>query len=139
MDIKKLTPVAAAEDEGVFVHFEDAADRPMYDGEAPIGAVVSGTYSTHYRAANRKIRERSLARGQQRGATDAVTVDQIDDNAHELEVACIRSWTFEADGKPFPITVQNWKALLEMQPQWREQVNEAMHAHARFFERSATR
>jgi hypothetical protein len=133
MEISQLKKVD--EDEGRFVQFDDAADTPLFDGDGdektPVGAVVSGTYSKHYRAAHRKLREDGWQRSK-RGDND-VDIDTIDEGELVLQVACIRSWTFTSGGAPFPITVENWKALLENQPQFQRKVVKQMNDHASFF------
>lgn len=132
MDVTTIT--AVSEDEGTFVHFKDVAGEPLYDGDGeartPVGARVAGSYSKRYRAAQRRIKERNIRAGR-RG--EEYTADTLDHGTAELEAACIIEWTFTANGQPFPITVENWKALLEKQPQWEEQVAAAMEDHARFF------
>lgn len=147
MNISTLTPVAVAEDEGRPVHLKDAAGNPMYDGEGdtktPIAPVVSGTYSTFYRAAQRKLKIKALAASgrSNNDLTDermlATMVDEGEDHEFALEAACIRSWPFTVDDdKPYPITGRNWKALVEIEPQWRGQLRVQMHDHASFFNKA---
>lgn len=125
-DIGKLD--AVSEDEGVVVHFHDAEREPMYDGDEPFSARVAGSYSSYYRKERRRQQDKLLRL--KRAKLDSEAVDQ---SQLELEVACIIEWTLSAGGKPLPISVATWGAVLKAQPQWQEQVQEAMNDHAAFF------
>jgi hypothetical protein len=140
MDVNQLPTVN--EDDGVFEHFKDAKGDLMYDIAAdgktktPVGAVVSGTFSSHYRKAERKMQAVVVMTGQQvanETTSPEEIVERSEAEALALQVACIRSWTFTASGQPFEITVDNWRALLAKQPQWQHQVHRRMHNHAGFF------
>lgn len=137
MDISKLSTVA--EDDGVVVHLKDATDEPMFDGTGedakPVTLRVAGVYSSFYRAIARKETERGILRARRTG-NKSVDVEELEESRIREQAACIREWSFQSGGKPFPITADNWKALLAMQPQWQQQVHEAMHDHAAFFARS---
>jgi hypothetical protein len=136
MDITTVETVS--EDEGTFVHFKDAAGELLYDvaGETktPVGARVAGTYSERYRKVQRKVKERNIRAARRNEEWDA---DTLDARTFELEAAAIIEWTFTANGQPFPITPDNWKALVAKQPQWQEQVDKAMNDHARFFSKKS--
>jgi hypothetical protein len=140
MDITTVDTVS--EDAGTFVHFKDVAGELLYDeegeGEAkkrtPVGAQVAGTYSERYRTAQKKLKEQNI-RAARRGAE--YDADRLDEGTLELEAAVIIRWTFTAGGAPFPITAANWKALVQKQPQWQDQVSAAMTDHARFFAKSS--
>lgn len=136
MDVTTINTVS--EDDGTFVHFKDAAGELLYDGEGealtPVGALVAGTYSERHRKAQKKIKERNILasrRGQE------YTAETLDAGTAELEAACIIEWTFTANGQPFPITPDNWRALIAKQPQWQDQLSAAMNDHARFFAKSS--
>lgn len=142
MDINTIGTVS--EDAGTFVHFRDAAGELQFDGEAPeegrpdtrtkVGATIAGTYSERYRKAQRKVKEQNIRAVRH---NEDVNAELVEAREHALEVACIIDWTFTAADKPFPITIENWKALFAKQPQWREQVQSAMHDHARFFPKTS--
>ena len=128
MDITKLDTVS--EDEGVVVHLKDVRGTPLMDGTTPVTARVAGTYSARYRAAQKALRQNQtklLRRGQQPDE------DFLDDAQFALEAACIVEWTLTSGNFPFPVTTENWRAVAEKQPQWREQVQHAMTDHERFF------
>lgn len=136
MDITTVETVS--EDEGTFVHFKDAAGELLYDvaGETktPVGARVAGTYSERYRKVQRKVKERNIRAARRNEEWDA---DTLDARTFELEAAAIIEWTFTANGQPFPITADNWKAIVAKQPQWQGQVDQAMNDHARFLARKS--
>jgi hypothetical protein len=141
MDVSTVTTVS--EDEGTFVHFKDAAGELLFDVEGegesavrkPVGVRVAGTYSSQYKKVTRKVRERNTKRRSRGMELDA---DVVDANGNEIVAACILDWTFTANGQPFPITGDNWGALIAKQPQWEEQVDAAMVDHARFFVKSSS-
>jgi hypothetical protein len=138
MDITTVGTVS--EDAGTFVHFKDVTGALLFDGEAPaegqadtrtpVGAKVAGTYSERYRKAQKKVKEQNIKAMRRNEDFDG---DALDERTFVLEAACIIEWTFTANGQPFPVTVENYKALVAKQPQWQEQVDKAMHDHARFF------
>jgi hypothetical protein len=132
MDISTLETVS--EDEGTVIHLKDAAGELLFDGQeperTPVTALVAGTYSQRYRKAQKKVRERNIRAARRNEDLDG---DALEDRELELEAACIIAWTLTANGQPFPITMDNWKAVVAKQPQWREQVQQAMTDHARFF------
>jgi hypothetical protein len=136
MDITTVTTVS--EDAGTLVHLKDVAGELLYDGEGdaktPVTIRVAGTYSERYRRAQKRLKDRNL-RGARRG--EEFGADTLDAGTIELEAACIVEWTFTAGGQPFPITANNWTALVAKQPQWQEQVSAAMTDHARFFASSS--
>jgi hypothetical protein len=140
MDINSVGTVS--EDAGTFVHFKDVegnllfdTDESMVGGTVPVGAVVAGTYSSVYRKAQRKVKEKNLRAARR---NEDFGVDTLDDSTIDLETACILSWTFTSNGQPFPITADNWRAIAAKQPQWQEQVQAAMTDHARFFSKKST-
>lgn len=130
MDVTTVGTVS--EDSGIVVPLKDAAGDLLYDGDekTPVIIRVAGTYSERYRQAQKKIKGKNI-RALRR--SEEFTVDTLDASDFELEAACILEWTFTANGQPFPITADNWKALAAKQPQWRDQVTAAMTDHARFF------
>lgn len=136
MDVSTVTTVS--EDEGTFVHFKDVTGNLLFDGEGeaktPVGARVAGTYSERYRKALKKVKERNLRAARRNEEYDA---DTMDDRTFELEAACLIEWTFTTNGQPFPITPDNWKAIVAKQPQWQGQVDQAMNDHARFLARKS--
>lgn len=136
MDINTVGTVA--EDEGTFVHFKDVAGDPLYDVEGdtktPVGARVAGTYSKRYRTAQKKVKDKNLRLSRRGEDFDG---DALDARMFDLQAACIIEWSFTANGQPFPITADNWSALVDKQPQWQEQVAAAMTDHARFFAASS--
>lgn len=131
MDITTVATVS--EDEGTVVHLKDAAGELLYDvdGEkkTPVEMVVAGTYSSSYRKAQKKVRARNIKAVRRNEEWDE---DTLEERELELEVACILKWPFTANGQPFPITVENYKAIIAKQPQWQGQVQAAMNDHARF-------
>lgn len=132
MDVTTIETVS--EDTGTIVHFTDAAGEPLYDGEGdtktPVTALVVGTYSERYRKALKKVTDQNI-RANRMG--ERVDSERVDANTFRLEAASIIEWSFTANGQSFPITADNWKALVAKQPQWQDQVASAMTAHARFF------
>ena len=132
MDISTVSTVA--EDEGTLVHLKDVAGNPLYNETAPVTIRVAGTYSERYRKAQRKVKDRNVRMVRRGQDYDA---DALDESTFELEAACILEWSFTANGQPFPITADNWKALVAKQPQWQDQVSTAMTDHARFFSASS--
>lgn len=128
MDINTVSTVT--EDEGTLVHLKDVAGELLYDGETPVTIRVAGTYSDRYRKAQRKLKERNIKAARR---NEEYSADTLDEGTIALEVACIIEWSFTANEQPFPITAANWKALIEKQPQWQDQVSAAMTDHARFF------
>lgn len=142
MDISTISTVS--EDEGTFVHFKDVAGEPLYDGllpaegeadtRTPVGAWVAGTYSKRHRTAKRKFKEKGWKAA--RRGEDLLDIDRLEAADLEIEAACIIRWTFTAGGEPFPITADNWGALVKKQPQWQDQLTAAMTDHARFFKPS---
>jgi hypothetical protein len=136
MDITTVGTVS--EDEGTFVHFRDAAGELLYDidgdTKTPVGAHVAGTYSKVYRTAQKKVKERNIRAIRRNEDWDA---ESFEERELALEVACLLSWTFTANGQPFPITVDNYKAVIAKQPQWQEQIQKAMNDHARFFAKTS--
>lgn len=136
MDITTVSTVS--EDEGTVVHLKDAAGELLYDADGdtkvPVEVVVAGTYSAAYRKAQKKVRERNIRAVRRNEEWDA---DTLEDRELELEVACVLRWSFTALGQPFPITLENYKALIAKQPQWQEQIQKAMNDHARFLARKS--
>ena len=134
MDILSLSTVS--EDDGTVVHLKDVSGNPLYDGPddtKPVVMRIAGTYSARYRKAQKAVRDaqtRAMRRG---GSLDG---EQIDAAQYELEAACILEWTFTIGTSAYPISPENWRAIAEKQPQWREQVQNAMGDHERFFGQS---
>jgi hypothetical protein len=145
MDINTIPQVN--EDAGRFVHFRDPANTLLFDVAAaadaeassspkktPVGAVVSGAFSQYYLDATIELERQAgeFARLNPDASPEEqrAIADRLD---YQREAACIRSWTFTADGKPFPITGENFAALCRRQPQWRGAVRRQIHDHASFF------
>lgn len=126
-----------SEDEGVLVHMKDAAGNPLFEGEGdaktPVNWRIAGTYSKRYRAAQRASKEKNLRAARRNEDFD---VDDLDAVQIGLEVACIMEWHLTSGGVPFAITAENWKAVIDLQPQWQQQVQKASADHAAFFKPS---
>jgi len=131
MDIAELDTVA--EDDGIVVTLKDVTGEPMIatDTQQPLTLKVAGAFSDRYRAAQKRLTNKRI-QATKRGAGD-LDADAIEDNELALEAACIIEWPFVSGGQPFPISLTNWKALVQKQPQWQGQVWSAMHDHAGFF------
>lgn len=133
MDIEKLAK--ATDDEGVIVHFRDRNGEPLFeeDKTTPVTARVLGIFSKASRKAERRQQNEMLRR--RRTTLDAQTVDEM---ALEREAACIAEWTFTQGGKLLDVSPENWKLILGVQPQFQQQVRDAMESQADFFVKSKT-
>lgn len=132
MDIKDLKPTK--QDEGVLVHFKNADGDLEYEGEGenrkPVTAVVAGEFSERHKKISRKLTERSMKRQDMKPSAEI-----IESRTHEIQAACIISWDFTADGKPFPINAKNWAAILSVKPEYEKQVSSAIYAYSSFFDK----
>ena len=122
---------AAREDEGVTVELLDIDGTPLTFGDdsRPVTMRVAGSYSTVYRKAFERARDQALAK--RRRSTN----DEAWRQALEVNAACVLAWDgFYTDGgQPIPFTPANVLAVLEAAPWIREQVEQAITDHARFF------
>jgi len=131
MDISNIA--ALNEEDGIVVTLKDFKGDPEDDNGKPLTVTVAGTYSSHYRRAQRQVlndMQRAIRRGEK------PDVEATEDAAYRLEAACILAWDFTAGEKPVTITADNWKAIAQKRPNWREQVQAAMGDHERFFSKS---
>ena len=123
MDLKDLK--TTNEDEGVILHLKDRNDAPEFDNENPLTMLVAGRYSTRYKAAQRKQSERSYRRGA------ALKPEDMEQALLSIEAACIIEWPFTSEGQPFPITKDNWAAIIDVCPWYQAQVRNAIENYAR--------
>jgi hypothetical protein len=143
MDINAVGTVN--QDEGKPVHLKDETGEPMYHIDAsgnpvidqegnkkPLTVTVVGSFSKRYTDAEAELANTQLARMQKRGIAPPMTKAQLDAREVKLQAAAIIAWDFVSGGKPFPISETNWNALLAKQPQWKAQVQEAIHNYADF-------
>lgn len=132
-DIGAMKQATAKEDEGVEVHIHDAAESPMYykdaDGkEQPVVIVVAGAHSKRHRDAETAIRRRKLR-------PKSLTSETFYQDGIEKAAACTISWKGFFDGDvEVQCTSTNAAELYRALPWLLDQVTEAMHDHARFFE-----
>lgn len=116
---------------------KDAAGNLLYEGEgdakAPVKWRIAGTYSKRHRDAQKAAKEKNLRAARR---NEDFEVDDLDAVQFSLETACIMEWHLTSGGVPFPITVENWKAVVDKQPQWQSQVQKSMVDHASFFKPS---
>ena len=131
MDISTLGTVN--EDDGIVLHLKDVQGELMYDGEGdsktPVVIRHAGTYSKTYRKALADVIKKN-SKAARRGVTlDAESAELA---ALTVEAACIFEWTFTSGSRPFPITPDNWRALIDKQPQFQDQLRESMSDHERF-------
>lgn len=138
MDINTIGTVT--EDSGIVVHLKDVEGELLFDGDGekrtPVTMLVAGTYSDRYRKAQKKFKDKNLRLARRNQDFDA---EALDEGNLGLEVACILEWPFTANDKVLPISVENWKAVIQKQPQWQGQVQAAMNDHAAFFSKSSPR
>jgi hypothetical protein len=131
MDISSIGTVN--EDDGIVLHLKDINDELMYDGtgdaQTPVTIRHGGTYSKVYRDALAAVVKSNSKVARRGGVLDAETAERA---ALRVEAACIFEWSFTAGGKPYPITPDNWKALVDKQPQWQDQLRVSMNDHERF-------
>lgn len=133
MDVGKLG--AVSDDDGVVVHFKDRSGEPMYDedGVTPVTARVVGIYSAQHRKIERRQSNQML-----KSRRMQVDADQVEAMQIEREAACIVEWSFTEGGRPFPISADSWAAILKLEPQFQQQVKEAMENPSAFFVKPST-
>lgn len=109
--------------DGVLMTYKDASGA-----DKPVTITVAGSYSTAYRNAANRQRDR-IAKMRRIKASGKM----LDEHALELAVACVLAWDgLEKDGKPYPCTPDNVRWLLNEYAWVRELVEEAMHDHEGF-------
>ncbi len=86
--------------------------------------------SRQFAALNKRLRT---------GKKPKLNAEDIDEEALDLIAACITGWrNIELDGKPYPFSADNAKALLRRLPWLREQLDEAIADRANFIRTSRT-
>lgn len=128
----KAKGVATKQDQGTRVDLVSEANDPLTfmnkDGvEEQMFVMVAGTFSTTYRNAERKLRDRALKR-----RASVLTSDTLDEQQLALIVACVLSWNLADGDKPLPLTRENVTMVLQDAPWLRNQIEAAMADAARF-------
>jgi hypothetical protein len=129
--------VTAREDDGVEVHVRDELGEYQFyeeNGEQkPVVICMAGTYSSVYRKALAKQRDRAM---KQRRAS--VSGEELHKRQLELIAECVLWWKgFVDGGKPYPHNVTNAVALFEVAPWIREDCESAMGDHESFFSKGS--
>lgn len=128
IDIKELVPVS--QEEGAVVRLRDVDGKLEVDENGnPVTIRVAGEYSKRYKKAIAKLRNDAKQRGNFR--TDEEDLSEL--FVLTTQTYCIIAWDFASDGQPWPITVENWKALLAIRPHYQKQVQAAIEEYASFF------
>jgi hypothetical protein len=133
IDITLAADAAKVEDEGQVVHLRGRDGELLYfangtEAQKPVTITVVGTYSTVYRSALNRQRDRLVKMRRAKLTGDMVEEQQLD-----LMAACVLGWDgFFVGERPVPFTRENVKQVLATVPWIREQVDEAMSDHEGF-------
>lgn len=103
------------------------------DGK-PMMFHVVGEYSKQYRAADRKLIDKTLKRARKGDNFDA---EDAEDSAIERTASGLVGWTLEVDGKDVPFSKENAMQFLSAAPWNVKNVQNAITGHTRFFKRAS--
>ena len=138
LDISTAAEAAKIEDEGQVVHVRDRDGEMLYYANGtqerrPVTITVAGTYSSVYRGALNRQRDRLVKLRRAK-----LTGDMVEEQQLELMAACVLAWDgFFIGAEPVKCTRENVKQVLATVPWIREQVDEAMGDHEGFTRRSS--
>lgn len=134
MEIGNSKTVAEREDRGTLMHVRDENGELQYDGEGdskkPVTLRVAGTYSSIFKKARERQRDKNL-----KAKRNVFGADLLGRQELEVIAACVLAddfGPFTSNGKNFDYSKENVILLLEAAPWIREQVEETMGDHQGF-------
>lgn len=131
--------VTDREDEGTWVHLHDELGNLEYEPKVeagkkatadnkPVRVKIAGTYSSRYRMARLKQRDRSMQRARQR-----VEAETVEEQERQVVADCFLEWECVlANGKPLDLTPKNAALLLKLRPWNYDELVVAQNDHASF-------
>ena len=134
-DITKVKEQVAQDEEVVDVAILQKDGEPFRAGdgvtESTIGVV--GTESKRYIAERNRQTQQAIRASRRRGGNEP-TPEELHGKRVSLAAAAVVRWSgWESDGKDWPCTPENVRALLASSIDILEQVEDAIERHARFF------